>query len=201
MEWRLIVLKTCTSCPAPCLQMSPEHFTVATDTRKGVFIYVLFSIPICCLERVFSFHFLHLDFHTCLFSCCQKRVFSLLIPCFSYLSVAWKGCFHFKYLVFHTCLLSGKSVFISYVLFSIPVCCQKKKKIIAYVLFSTPFCCLETTVWKECFNFLCLVVSTCLSVARKVCFDLFCRVFHTFLFEKGVFIFYALFSLPVCVLP
>ena len=127
MEWRLIVLKTCTSCPAPCLQMSPEHFTVATDTRKGVFIYVFFSIPICCLERVFSFHFLHLDFHTCLFSCCQKRVFSLLIPCFSYLSVCcmervfslqiscfpylsiiWKECFYFLCLVFHTCLLPEK---------------------------------------------------------------------------------------------
>ena len=153
---------------------------------KGCFhfiSYILIFIPVCSVvARKGCFHCLYLVFHTSL-------------------SVAWKGCFHFKYLVFHTCLLSGKSVFISYVLFSIPVCCQKKKKIIAYVLFSTPFCCLETTVWKECFNFLCLVVSTCLSVARKVCFDLFCRVFHTFLFEKGVFIFYALFSLPVCVLP
>ena len=74
---------------------------------NGVFhfiSYVLFSIPVCCLERVFSF----------------------LMSCFPYLSVVWKESFHFLCLVFHTCLLSGKSVFISYVLFSIPVCCLER---------------------------------------------------------------------------
>ena len=100
---------------------------------------------------------------------CRHFFYSIHICC-----LEWGFSFHFLCLVFHTCLLSGKSVFISYVLFSVPVCCLER----------------EFSFLMSCFPYL--------SVVRKECFYFLCLVFHTCL--ERVFISYVLFSIPVCCL-